>query len=242
MGVKAHARRGAGSDRARVVTGVTTILILLVLLGSTLGAPLAKTPDRDFDQPDRTLRSSSSTLGPDIPRPTLPENPHTETPTWLFAVIGTVLLAAAAMIAWLVLRWLLDTVRARRRDGAPPPTPIPPEAAAASLLEDSRLHWEALAEGKPSEAVIAMWVALERSVARAGVERAPSETSGELTLRVLDRLTVDGDAVETLAHLYREARFSRHRLTDEQREHARAALAQVHASLARIRPRAKEEP
>lgn len=244
--VRGDQRPGPPSDRTRVVIGSTIVLILLVMLASTVGSPIAGTPDRDFKKPSQTLSSSStSTIGADIPTQTIPEDPRSESPPWLSVLIGALGFAIVATLAWLVLRWLARAWRERRRDTAPAPPPIPPEAAAAALLEDRHQHWDALAEGTPDEAIVAMWVALEQSVARAGVQRSPSETSGELTLRVLDHLNVDGDAVETLAALYREARFSRHQLSDVQRERARGALRQVHDSLSRrhqASPEVEESP
>jgi hypothetical protein len=50
---------------------------------------------------------------------------------------------------------------------------------------------------------------------------------------VLSALVRDQDAVQSLAVLYVEARFSRHEITEEHRERAIAALRRVHGSLLR---------
>jgi hypothetical protein len=61
-----------------------------------------------------------------------------------------------------------------------------------------------------------------------------AETSAEYTTRVLAAAGLDGEAITTLAALYREARFSTHALGETDRRRAAAALRTVHASL---RPR-----
>ena len=55
------------------------------------------------------------------------------------------------------------------------------------------------------------------------------ETSSEFALRLLDLAEADPRAVADLAALYREARFSDHRLDEPARERARTALAAIHA-------------
>ncbi len=59
----------------------------------------------------------------------------------------------------------------------------------------------------------------------------PSETSAELTVRVLHHLDVDPRPVARLAALYREARFSEHELGEDARADARTALEQLRRDL-----------
>jgi hypothetical protein len=63
------------------------------------------------------------------------------------------------------------------------------------------------------------------------VRRLPWETSSEFTLRVLDRVSADTRAVVALAELYRDARHSRHEITEENRDRAAEALDVIHRSL-----------
>jgi hypothetical protein len=51
---------------------------------------------------------------------------------------------------------------------------------------------------------------------------------------VLHALDLDPRAIERLARLYREARFSRHPLGEDARAQAAAALEALHADLARV--------
>ena len=101
------------------------------------------------------------------------------------------------------------------------------------LLEGAREGEQALARGTPGNAVIAAWVALEDAVRGAGVREDDSRTAAELVTAVLRSYRVDRRPLDTLAALYREARFSRHAITEDQRTTAREALVQVQADLRR---------
>ena len=104
-----------------------------------------------------------------------------------------------------------------------------PEALLEGALEGEQL----LARGTPANAVIAAWVALEDAVRNAGVRDDDSRTSAELVTSVLRSYRVDRTPLDTLAALYREARFSSHPVAEEQRATARDALLQVQADLRR---------
>jgi hypothetical protein len=92
--------------------------------------------------------------------------------------------------------------------------------------------------GSPRNAIVAAWHAFEERAEAAGVRRRPWETSSEFTLRVLDRLSADTGSVVALAELYRDARHSRHEITENNREAALAALDAIHRSLgARVEAR-----
>ena len=58
-----------------------------------------------------------------------------------------------------------------------------------------------------------------------------SRTPTELVAEVLGGFNVDPAAIERLAALYREARFSEHPIGEEQREAAREALQTVREGL-----------
>ncbi|WP_018156433.1 DUF4129 domain-containing protein [Demetria terragena] len=237
MGTGGRGKTAATARAGQVVAGAAGI-VLITLVASTFGSPIAGTPTRDFEAPTKTLSSSTSsgpTLGDGGGRSLPPSESVASAPSWLSAIVALIFVALCAMAGYFALRWVRETARARRTDPERPPAPIPPEAAVAALLEDTARHRDALDDGIASEAIIAMWVTLEQSVARAGITRHPSETSAELTVRVLERLDFDGEGVMVLAALYREARFSRHHVTDAHRERARAALRQVHLSLSQHR-------
>ena len=71
----------------------------------------------------------------------------------------------------------------------------------------------------------------EQQAEGAGVHRRRWETSSEFTLRVLDRIDADSEAVMVLAELYRDARHSGHDITEDSRRRALEALDVVHRSL-----------
>jgi hypothetical protein len=124
--------------------------------------------------------------------------------------------------------WIPGWWRWYRRRAAPAPALPPAEALAGAAAAGLRR----IEEGEPREAVVACWVLLERAAADAGVARRPAETAAELTGRVLAAYRVSAGVLTELADLYREARFSRHRLGEPERDRARAALAQGSAELA----------
>lgn len=149
-------------------------------------------------------------------------------------VLLLVALFVVALLIGLLVRWLLT-----REDGSS--TAIDTEDALDALVEATATDPARLrTAGEPRNAVVACWVALEDGVARAGLERSPAETSVDLTTRVLARWQVDPQATATLAALYREARFSRHPVTEQERDQAVAALERINADLRAARDRDPE--
>ncbi|GAB3585563.1 DUF4129 domain-containing protein [Calidifontibacter terrae] len=143
------------------------------------------------------------------------------------AVAGTIVIVA---ICWLAIA-IVRALRNRRRRLHTPAIPL--AAPLAEIVADSVDHALAdLSLGSPDNAIIRCWVGLQQAAREAGVEPRESETSAELTLRLLDDLTVDQAAVRRLAALYREARFSSHALTEDDRDAAREALTVIRRTLA----------
>lgn len=110
--------------------------------------------------------------------------------------------------------------------------PVPDAVDAARLAAAVDAGLQELADGGPGEGVIACWVQLERAAAEAGTHRAQPDTPSELAGRLIDRHDVSSAPLLRLADLYREARYSRHPVTEAARAEARAALEQVQAELA----------
>jgi hypothetical protein len=156
------------------------------------------------------------------------------TDPWLVTLVGialkVVLVAVVAIVLVAIGRALRDRWLAREQDTQDQITADPvPEA----LLEGAREGEEMLARGTPGNAVIAAWVALEDAARGAGVRDDGSRTAAELVTTVLRSYRVDRAPLDTLAALYREARFSRHPMGEDQRVSARDALVQVQADLRR---------
>jgi hypothetical protein len=146
-----------------------------------------------------------------------------------------VLVAVVVVVLVAVGRALRERWRGRGPDTDPQVTADPlPEV----LLEGAREGEQLITRGTPGNAVIAAWVALEEAVRSAGVGDDDSRTSAELVTTVLRHHHVDRAPLDTLAALYREARFSRHPITEAQRTSARDALVQVQTDLRRTVARA----
>ncbi|HEY0519376.1 MAG TPA: DUF4129 domain-containing protein [Ilumatobacteraceae bacterium] len=141
----------------------------------------------------------------------------------LAAIFGLVGIGTSARPHW---RWLVW----RRRGGG---IAALPEVAQHELTVDVDAARDALATGAPRDAIVACWMQLERDAAAAGLTRAKAETSAEYVERVVALSSVDPIPIGELAALYREARFSRHDLTDDHRSRAYAALNRVAAALRR---------
>lgn len=141
-----------------------------------------------------------------------------------------VLVLIVAVVALLLVRAILQRLR---RDPV-----TPKDAVAAPVLPDVlvagvRASEAELDRGTSSEAVINAWLALERTALEVGIGDDLSRTPTELVGAVLADHDVDRLAIERLAELYREARFSVHPVGEAQREAAREALRSVREDLTR---------
>lgn len=151
-------------------------------------------------------------------------------------ISALLLLAAAVLVVAVVARLRLVLRRRRRRDdtGLRAPPGVPPEVDEPEGAEIARVidqQVDAITHGSPRNAIVAAWVALEHAAERAGVARFPSDTSTDLAVRTLRSHLVDRSAMDRLAALYREARFSSHELTEQHRRSARDCLERLRAQL-----------
>lgn len=157
-------------------------------------------------------------------------------------VAALVAVAAALLVARALLRWVrrLDDSDVDDRHGNTHLAPalegrqdsgLPGLLAAVGQAEDLLRD-----ETDPRRAVLACWLRLEEAVAHGGAARAPSETSGELTARVMLEYAVDHRAIASLHALYRQARYSPAPVPASAREQAQRALATVRVGLEVRRP------
>ena len=159
----------------------------------------------------------------------------TQTDSLMTAIVSWVLIivlvAVAVFVLVAVVRSIRDTLARHRVD--------PDEEGAVGELTPERLRAaaqeseELLARGTPSNGVIAAWVSLEDAITSAGIHQNEARTPAEIVTAVMRSYAVDAGALDRLASLYREARFSRHEVGEDMRDQARAALRQVTADLAR---------
>jgi len=216
-------------DRPLRHIAVATALVIALAVVAASSAPV------------RVWIVSPSTDGPSVgpvdtrdpterPDPMQPSDGAGNWPAWVgtvlqLLVVPVVLLAASTIGS---LRGPHLGRRRRRRsdrhefDGDALPRPLTVDIDAARA---------ALSGTIPNDAIIACWMRLERDASSAGVPRWAHETAAEFATRVIAEASVDPAPIAALAALYREARFSRHHLSQDDRARALDALAHVERSL-----------
>ena len=222
-----------------VVVALLAVLAALVVLvwGSSSGEPLITAPQGTWGEPraepsgvTTTVETAAATSGPDE------KLPHRATEWAIDLATALFLMSVLATLLLLLRRMSQQRLEAKERRA----TLEQDELVALLEATSDEVRWQALAEGEPRNGVVACWVALEQAVQRAGLHQDRAETAAELTARVLARYDVDATAITDLSEAYREARFSRHAVTEVQRERAVAALERIHTDLRR-RVAAEEE-
>lgn len=185
----------------------------------------AKAPGEDYGMTEAARgeaeRLSSGTPGQEQPL-------FVTLMTWAFKVTLALVVLAVLVAAARALRDWWQTREAPAEEV--PPWSVLPEA----VLRGAEKGEELLATGTPANAVVAAWVALEAAVRSAGIREDDSLTSTELVTTVLRSYSVERAPLDTLAALYREARFSTHPVGEDMRLRAREALQRVQADLRRV--------
>lgn len=223
--------------RGMTATVVVTLLsavaaVLLLVWSASSGSPLVGPPQGTWGPPPITMQAEPP---PDLELETLPPE-GTDTPDgpdlnqWLVDAIQLIVLLTLVFGLLHVLRRMLER---DKREGAGPPQDRDEELAALLEASGEEVRYRALTQGDPRNAVVACWVALEDAVYRSGLDPDPSRTASELTGKVLTRWEVDPTAIRALSAAYREARFSRHPVTEDQRRAAVDALERIHHDLRR---------
>ena len=179
----------------------------------------------------------------------LPEPPTATTPTTgpfsdlsklpslppvVVALIQLVVFGLCLWVIYLILRYAWRNAP-RMRSRTVPRRPLQAlPALPDELVETAEARLALLTSGEPRNAIVACWVDLEDSASAAGLPRHPAETAAEYTIRVLHTWDIAPAALGGLAELYREARYSRHPITEEHRALAIARLTTVHEDLQRV--------
>jgi hypothetical protein len=218
--------------------GLAALALALVVVVTASGpvdvvsAPLKGTaPSLSLSRPPTTTTARPMTTASDV-LPSLDDLP-TLSPL-LIAVIQLIVAVAVGWVLALMARyaWRSFPRLSTRAVAQAPLTPLP--AVPEELVESADTRMALLQEGTPRNAIVACWVDLEDSASAAGLPRRPSETSAEYTVRVLRTWDIAPDAMGALAELYREARYSRHPLTERHRAAAVERLTAVHDDLRRV--------
>ncbi len=220
-----------GTRSTVVVAVVTTAVLLLLLVWSAgNGTPLVSAPEGTWGPLPSAEDAPSLTTQVETASPQDGEDGRGPVTDWSFTFAMVLWLLVVVTTVALLVRWL-----ARQRVEGLDRKALVEEEELAALLDatSDEVRYQALSEGDPRNAVVACWVALEDAVHRSGLKQDRSETATELTRRVLGRWDVDQLAITTLSEAYREARFSRHPVTEEQRTLAVDALERIHVDLRR---------
>jgi hypothetical protein len=231
--------RGA-RDTARLIAVAVVVLSALTLIA------LAARSDRAPTLAPKPVNATPTVVGPPAagtatpvpdrgqagPTPAAPVATPSW-PVWIVAILTIVPLLIALAFAPAMLWVSVDgSWFGRRRREPAEPVEVEDEVTPPPLADAVAEGLRELDQGGPGEGVVACWVQLERAAADAGTHRAAPETASELVGRLIDRHPVSSGPLLLLADLYREARYSRHQLSESDRTEARAALEQLRAELA----------
>lgn len=149
-----------------------------------------------------------------------------------WALIYTV---TAALVLGTIIATVLWAIRHRK--ALPPEFSVLAEEYGSTLEEALEVGRRALLSVDDARAaIIACYVAMEESLARAGTARASAETPDELLARAARTLVVSTAAARRLTSLFYEARFSSHPLDDSRRCEAETALDELMSELGRAQP------
>lgn len=234
--------------RVRPAATLGLVLAGLVVVAAALAGPLEFTGFRwDLQAGTTDAATAPGAVDTSTPEPVPTQAGAEGFPAWLGELVrwvGLALLAllAAALVVWLVRRWL----RARRspriglgdlgrltapadpeRPSAEPEPEPEPETVQRGL--ERALH-ELAADREPTDAIVAAWLGLQDTAQESGLVRGAAETATEFTTRLLTRVHADGQAARALLALYLRVRFGDHPATAQDVAGARAALESLAAS------------
>jgi hypothetical protein len=212
---------------------------LRTVLGYIVGAGLIAIPVLyllNGQQPKESLRPVTATPQP---TPSATAQTHVAEAGRPPAALIIVLCILLALILAGVMYWIIAFLRRHRGfwSGSPGRVPRFPIEAAAETDEPGLR--DAVASGYSAmrglddarAAIIACYLAMEESLARAGTPRGAADTPDELLARAAGQGLVQGGAAERLTGLFYEARFSSHPMFRADRDGAERALAELAATL-----------
>lgn len=216
------------------MVALAAVGLLVVALASMTGGPRpfsagTPTPTPVSSQPHRS--SGPNDQASPQAEPTKSHSP--DAVASLFGLISVMAEIGAGLIALFVIGAMVTGYRPGGRHsgrrGRPVATPIqPPEAALADAVTRGLAE---LMRGSPSDAIVNCWLHVEIAAVAAGVETRLADTASELTERIITTFGVAGEALDHLAGLYREARFSTHVMTEQDRSDAGRCLREIQRDL-----------
>jgi hypothetical protein len=215
----------AGLALLTVVTASTPVDVVAQPRSVGGNASVVTPPSTPMSSPTAT----TPTTGPFADLSQLPELPAA-----VVALIQLVVVGLCLWVLYLILRYAWRNVP-RMSSRTIPRRPLQAlPALPDELVETADARLALLRAGEPRNAIVACWVDLEDSASAAGLPRHPAETAAEYTVRVLHTWDIAPAALGGLAELYREARYSRHPVTEQHRKEAIARLMTIHADLQQV--------
>jgi Domain of unknown function (DUF4129) len=212
--------------RLRAVLRQVLIAALIVIPGLLILSTVHKPPPRARPRILPTLAPlprQRATVRPAGPSPFQHLNGRLLEDLLIVLVLCAVLVAAAIVVMH----------RRRTEPGPLGEEPLLPEPDDEEDLRDAvtagRTALAVLDEARA--AVIACYVAMERSLAQAGTARETADTPAELLQRAAAAGLVRSGAARLLTTLFYEARFSSHPFGSAERNAAEGALSELHADL-----------
>jgi Domain of unknown function (DUF4129) len=213
--------------------GVVTLLVVVWAAAAPRPARVLPGLHDDVVVEQQAAAESFNTFDPDLDLKRV-TGPWNQTSDGLALVLGWATIAVLALGAGFCVYVMVRAWLAGRDDRTPEIADAPDldlEALALAVSSDSSQRLDALSAGTPAQGIIAAWTHLEATLHETGVPLSLSRTSTEVSLDVLRRFPVDQTTLSTLAGLYREARWSHHPLTEDDRSRAAAAYGALDAAL-----------
>ncbi len=225
------------------LTGAALALVALitVAVGATAGiATLQVTPTHGTRGPVTAVERTTTPAGPTPVKPVELDAKPVTFPAWLttvFAILATIAAVITLIIGFRTVR--IPTVRFVGRLFHGPPSSstvespefIDLQAAAESFSESAALIAD---DSDPRRAIIAAYARLLERLDEAGCRRRPAEAPEEHLRRSLRALNVAPASLELVVAKFLVARFSRHPLTETDRDQVgdslRAAAAELIAT------------
>jgi Domain of unknown function (DUF4129) len=209
----------------RALAALVMIAIVAVAVGNLIGTRAA---------PTRVQRIIAGKT-PKQKVPKLPKTPALSAPNLGYILFALVVLAA--IVACVVL---LTRLRRSAPGGYAGELPGDETDELRRAVESGRTALRAVDDARA--AIIACYLAMERSLARAGTARTMAETPDELLGRAAAAGLIHGSAAARLTGLFYEARFSSHVLPASAKDDASQALATISAELRGTMPAAESGP
>ena len=240
-GIALSFRRRQGSARrfdqqsrtTRLYTAAGAILLVGAVLVPLAVIMIGRSPAGNAPPPlPPTSAPASTAVAPTfapppnaLPRSTKTYNLHL---TPILIVIGVLV---AIVVALLIRRWL-KLIDVRLGTGLITAEETPPEMEEERILADAMSAGRRALDGDDARAaIIACYAAMEESLAAVGIARGHADSPAELLSRAQAGGLLSGPGPDTLAVLFREARFSTHPMGTAQMNSARDALEQCTGQL-----------